>query len=51
MSELLQSGTCKDHLQVRDLLARAVDADFERVARRLKAIPKEKPTKREEGGK
>jgi hypothetical protein len=34
-----------------DLLPRAVDADFERVARQLKAIPKAKPAKRKEGGK
>ena len=34
-----------------DLLPRAVDADFERVAKQLKAIPKSKPAKRKEGGK
>ena len=34
-----------------DLLPRAVDADFERVAKKLKAIPKAKPAKRKEGGK
>ena len=34
-----------------DLLPHAVDADFERVAKQLKAIPKAKPAKRKEGGK
>ena len=34
-----------------DLLPHAVDADFERVARLLKAVPKAKPAKRKEGGK
>ena len=34
-----------------DLLPRAVDADFERVARQLKAIPKAKPVKRTRGTK
>jgi hypothetical protein len=33
-----------------DLLPRAVDADFERVAKQLKAIPKAKPKKRKESG-
>jgi hypothetical protein len=37
--------------QQRDLQPRAVDADFERVAKQLKAIPKAKPVKRKEGGK
>ena len=34
-----------------DLLPRAVDADFERVAKQLKVIPKSKLAKRKEGGK
>ena len=34
-----------------DLQARDVDADFERVAKQLKAIPKAKLVKRKEGGK
>lgn len=34
-----------------DLLPRAVDADFERVAKELKAIPPAKKTKRKEDGK
>ena len=33
-----------------DLLPRAVDADFERVARQLKAIPKAKPGRQKKGG-
>jgi hypothetical protein len=33
-----------------DLLPRAVDADFERVAKQLKAIPKAQRAKRNEGG-
>ena len=35
----------------RDLEPHAVDADFERVAKKLKAIPKTKSVKRKEGGK
>ncbi|MBC7609596.1 MAG: virulence RhuM family protein [Polaromonas sp.] len=34
-----------------DLQPRAVDADFERVAKQLKAIPKAKPVKRKKGKK
>ena len=34
-----------------DMLPSAVDADFERVARQLKAIPKAKPAKRKKGEK
>jgi hypothetical protein len=40
-----------NYRQQRDLQPRAVDADFERVAKQLKAIPKAKPVKRKEGGK
>lgn len=35
----------------RDSQPRAVDADFERVAKQLKAVSKAKPAKRKEGGK
>jgi hypothetical protein len=37
--------------QQQDLLPRAVDADFERVAKQLKAIPAAKRVKRTGGGK
>jgi hypothetical protein len=40
-----------NYRQQRDLQPRAVDADFERVAKQLKAIPNAKPVKRKEGGK